>query len=94
MRSIIASPTADDTISMAAGMPDLAFYPIEMIRTLLDDRHHTLDLADLGLIATEGYLPLRRSLSAWQSHLGKTASPDQILIVSGSQQGLYLIVKS
>ena len=94
MRSIIASPTADDTISMAAGMPDPAFYPIEMIRTLLDDRHHTLDLADLGLIATEGYLPLRRSLSAWQSHLGKTASPDQILIVSGSQQGLYLIVKS
>jgi DNA-binding transcriptional MocR family regulator len=94
MRSIIASPTADDTISMAAGMPDPNFYPLEMIQSLLNDRHQQFDPADLGLIATEGYLPLRRSLSAWQSRLGKTASPDQILIVSGSQQGLYLVVKS
>ena len=94
MRSIIASPTADDTISMAAGMPDPAFYPVDMIHALLDSRRHSLDLADLGLIATEGYLPLRRSIAAWQSRLGKTASPEQILVVSGSQQGLFLIVKS
>lgn len=45
-------------------------------------------------IATEGYLPLRRSIAAWQSRLGKSASPEQILVVSGSQQGLFLIVKS
>ena len=94
MRSLIDSPTADDTISMAAGMPDPAFYPMKMLQSLMDVRRPPIDSADLGLIATEGYLPLRRSLSAWQSRLGNPASPDQLLIVSGSQQGLYLTVKS
>ena len=94
MRSLIDSPTADDTISMAAGMTDPAFYPLEMMQSLMNPGRHSFDPADLGLIATEGYLPLRRSLSTWQSRLGNTASPDQLLIVSGSQQGLYLVVKS
>ncbi len=94
MRSLIDSPTADDTISMAAGMPDPTFYPLGMLQSLLDPRRHPIELADLGLIATEGYLPLRRSLAAWQTRLGTPASPDQLLIVSGSQQGLYLTVKS
>ena len=94
MRSLIASPTAGDTFSLAAGMPDPALYPVDMIQAALDGNRHRFDLADLGLIATEGYLPLRCSLAAWQSRLGVPTSPDQILIVSGSQQGLYLIVRS
>ena len=94
MRSLIASPTAGETISMAAGMPDPAFYPLQMIQSALDFRKRPLDPTDLGLIATEGYLPLRRSLAAWQTRLGNPATPDQILIISGSQQGLYLLIKS
>lgn len=94
MRSLIDSPTADDTISMAAGMPDPAFYPLESLRNLLDGRCRKFDPSDLGLIATEGYLPLRRSLSAWQTRLGNPCSPDQLLVVSGSQQGLYLTVRA
>ena len=94
MRSLIASPTAGDTISLAAGMPDPNLYPVEMIQSALNNQRQRFDLADLGLIATEGYMPLRRSVSTWQSRLGNKASADQILIVSGSQQGLYLIVKS
>lgn len=93
MRSLIASPTADDTIAMAAGMPDPSFYPIAMIQAALDFQQHGHDWADLGLIPTEGYMPLRRSISAWQSKLGNPAKPDQYLIVSGSQQGLYLLIK-
>ena len=94
MRSLIASPTAGDTISLAAGMPDPALYPVEMIQAATDHRRKLFDPTDLGLIATEGYLPLRRSLAAWQSRLGNKAAVEQILIVSGSQQGLYLVVKS
>ena len=94
MRSLIASPMADNTISLAAGMPDPALYPVEMIQAALDGARRHFDRTDLGLIATEGYIPLRRSLSAWQSRLGLPAAPDQVLIVSGSQQGLYLIAKA
>jgi len=75
-------------------MPDPTSYPLEIIHSLLDEPRHRIDAADLGLIATEGYLPLRRSLATWRSRLGNAASPDQLLIVSGSTQGLYLVVKS
>lgn len=75
-------------------MPDPNLYPVGMIHSALNNHRQRFDLADLGLIATEGYLPLRRSVATWQSRLGNNASMDQILIVSGSQQGLYLIVKS
>jgi DNA-binding transcriptional MocR family regulator len=94
IRSIIASPTAGDTISMAAGMPDPAFYPLQLIHSAFDMKKRSFDLSDFGLIATEGYLPLRCSLATWQTKLGNPATPDQLLIVSGSQQGLYLLVKS
>lgn len=94
LRDLIATPTANSTVSLAAGMPDPALYPLNMLENALTSMTHPLDPADMGYIATEGYLPLRRALSAWQNEQGIEASPDNILIVSGSQQGLYLVVKA
>jgi len=94
LRTLIAAPTADETISLAAGMPDPLLYPLEIIKESLASDKHELDNADYGYIPTEGYHPLRRSLAVWQKSLGIQAAPDNVLIVSGSQQGLYLIVKA
>lgn len=94
LRTLIATPTADQTISLAAGMPDPAFYPLTSIERALTANNHHLAPADYGYIATEGYLPLKHTLAKWQSQFGIQATPDQFLIVSGSQQGLYLIVKA
>lgn len=94
LRTLIATPTADETISLAAGMPDPAFYPLSIIEKNLIPGNYNLEVSDFGHMTTEGYLPLRHSLAAWQSRIGIQATPDQILIVSGSQQGLYLIVKT
>ncbi|MDD4599499.1 LL-diaminopimelate aminotransferase [bioreactor metagenome] len=94
LRTIIATPTTDQTISLAAGMPDPAFYPLTIIEETLASNKYPLESADYGYIPTEGYLPLKHSLAKWQSQLGIHATPDQFLIVSGSQQGLYLIVKA
>ncbi len=94
LRTLIATPTADETISLAAGMPDPAFYPLSIIEKALISSKHDLEVSDFGHMTTEGYLPLRHSLAAWQSRMGIQAAPDQFLVVSGSQQGLYLIVKA
>ena len=94
LRTLVATPTAYNTISLAAGMPDPALYPLALLETALSAKTHPLDPADLGYIPTEGYLPLRRSVAAWQQQQGIQASPDNILVVSGSQQGLYLTIKA
>jgi DNA-binding transcriptional MocR family regulator len=94
LRSLVAAPTADEAISFAAGMPDPSLYDLKIIEEALIDGNHVLEAADLGYIPTEGYSPLRRSLATWQTSQGIQAAADNILIVSGSQQGLYLIVKA
>lgn len=93
LRSLVAAPTADETISFAGGMPDPSLYDLSIIKNALDG-NHCLKAEDFGYIPIEGYPPLRRSLSAWQTAQGIHSAPDNILIVSGSQQGLYLIVKA
>jgi len=94
LRTLIATPTANETISLAAGMPDPAFYPLAELAHLAQANAVAIPAADYGYLATEGYLPLRHSLTKWQEQSGIQATPDQCLIVSGSQQGLYLIVKT
>src|SRR6185503_7598124 len=41
----------------------------------------------------QGYLPLREYISSRLVRYSITASPDQIIIVNGSQQGIDLILK-
>lgn len=91
IRSLIANPTGDDTISFAAGMPAPEFYPLAILEKIAPRSAYP---ADFGYIPTEGFLPLKHSLARWLGSLGFKSSPDNILIVSGSQQGLYLTVKT
>ncbi|MBP2643875.1 MAG: transcriptional regulator, GntR family with aminotransferase domain containing protein [Firmicutes bacterium] len=94
LRSLVAIPTADETISFAAGMPDPALYDLKIIEKTLVSNNHMLETTDFGHIPIEGYPPFRQSLATWQTAQGIYATPDNILIVSGSQQGLYLVVKT
>ncbi|GMA99020.1 PLP-dependent aminotransferase family protein [Pelosinus sp. IPA-1] len=94
LRNLISTPTADEAISLAAGMPDPDLYPLCIIEKALVSSKYHLELSDFGHMATEGYLPLRHSLATWQGRQGIQASPDHFLIASGSQQSLYLIVKA
>jgi DNA-binding transcriptional MocR family regulator len=94
LRTLVATPTAYNTISLAAGMPDPSLYPLNLLESALNGKRHPLDPVDLGYIPTEGYFPFRRSIAAWQQQQGIQASPDNILVVSGSQQGLYLTIKA
>jgi len=82
-----------DIISFGGGIPDPAVFPHEEIaaaahRILIDPA--TARVA-LQYSESGGWRPLREWLAAYMGTLGVTCGPDNILITSGSQQGLDLI---
>ncbi|TVR68202.1 MAG: PLP-dependent aminotransferase family protein [Sphaerobacteraceae bacterium] len=83
-----------DVISLATGIPSPELYPIELIRGLLDEALHTDGQALLQHCPTEGYWPLRSSLGDWMAGDGKPVDPENVLVVAGSQQGLYLLART
>jgi 2-aminoadipate transaminase len=94
IREILKTASAPDIISFAGGLPAPELFPVAALRRVADEV-----LADDGAAAlqygpTEGYGPLREWVCA---HLAETvglrATPDQVLLTSGSQQGLDLLGK-
>ncbi|GAB6158310.1 PLP-dependent aminotransferase family protein [Desulfotomaculum varum] len=92
LRDLVATPVSN-TISLAAGMPDPALYPIETFNRLISCHIGRMSPADFGHIPTEGYHPFRKAVAAMLNEKGIAASAENILALSGSQQGLYLVSK-
>jgi DNA-binding transcriptional MocR family regulator len=85
---------APGLISFAGGMPDSALFPTDAFRRALNDAIRTEGEALLQYYPVAGYPPLRRYLSTYLLRFGLEASPDEILIVNGSQQGFDLIART
>lgn len=83
-----------DVISFATGLPAPELYPISVVRQLLDEALHREGPRLLQYCPSEGYPPLREAIASWSQRWGIRCSPDQVLVVSGSQQGLYLIARA
>lgn len=84
----------DDVISFAGGMPDSALFPTEGFRRALNEVIRREGEALLQYYPVAGYPPLRRYLSTYLLRFGLEVSPDEILIVNGSQQGFDLIART
>ena len=84
-----------DVISFATGTPSPDLYPIETIRALLDEALHSAGQVLLQHCPTEGYGPLREGIAGWMRAEGcRFATADDVLVVAGSQQGLYLLSRT
>ena len=92
LREIVATP-APGTISLAAGMPDPSLYPLQTFTQLYNMHIGQASPGDFGYIPIEGYSPLRKAISHMVKDKGIEASPEDIIIISGAQQGLYLLSK-
>ncbi|MEO6626720.1 MAG: PLP-dependent aminotransferase family protein [Burkholderiaceae bacterium] len=80
-------------VSFAGGMPSPETFPkAEFARALEAVMRKDGDAA-LQYGPTNGYLPLREWIAQSLSLHGGTVSPEQVLITSGSQQGLDLLGK-
>jgi DNA-binding transcriptional MocR family regulator len=94
VRELIALCARQDVISLAGGVPAPDLYPVERFAQAMDTvlRQHGRTL--LQYSPTEGTYGFRETLSEWAAERGIKASPENVLVLSGSQQGLDLIARA
>jgi 2-aminoadipate transaminase len=94
IREILKTTEAPDVISFAGGLPAPELFPVEGVRAAAEEVLRADGPAAMQYGVTEGYLPLRQWVCEHLDRaLGLRASPDQVLVTSGSQQGLDLLGK-
>jgi DNA-binding transcriptional MocR family regulator len=83
----------EDVISFSIGLPAPELLPLDILR-----QHTTELIRDVGSAVvlhcpTEGHTPLRETLAQWVAARGIRAQASDVLVVSGSQQGLDLVAR-
>jgi DNA-binding transcriptional MocR family regulator len=82
-------------ISFAGGFPDSAMFDVDGIRQASAAALAKDPGAALQYGATEGFNPLREQLSRFMAQKGASdVAPDQLIVTTGSQQGLDLLGKT
>lgn len=93
IREILKITERPGIISLAGGLPSPDTFPIEAMRAatarvLADAPREALQYA-----ASEGFAPLREWVAAQMAEKGVAVEASQVLITTGSQQGLDLVGK-
>ncbi len=93
IREILKVTEKPGVLSMAGGLPSADTFPVEAIRAACDRVLSQNAEQALQYASSEGFAPLREWVADKVASLGLKAAPDQVLITSGSQQGLDLVGK-
>ena len=93
IRELLKLTEKPDVVSFAGGLPAPEVFPVEEIQAAADKVLRAQGKTALQYAATEGYLPLRELLVRHMGRYGIRAKPANVMITSGSQQGLDLIGK-
>ncbi|QRX82115.1 PLP-dependent aminotransferase family protein [Glaciimonas sp. PAMC28666] len=93
IREILKITMRPEVISFAGGLPSPATFPVEQMKVAFDKVLTQQGKVALQYGPTDGYGPLREWVANSLSINGSTISMDQVLMVSGSQQGLDLLGK-
>jgi len=81
-------------ISFAGGFPDPAMFDVEGLKEASGKALNEEPGGALQYGATEGYQPLREQLSRFMAAKGSTASAQELIVTTGSQQALDLLGKT
>lgn len=94
IREILKVTEMPDVISFAGGLPAPELFPVEAFARACQEVLANDGAAALQYSVTEGYPPLREWVCQWVAKtIGLETRPENVLIISGSQQGLDLIGK-
>jgi len=93
IRELLKLTQKPDIISFAGGLPAPEIFPVEEFRAATDAVLVKQGRKALQYSTTEGYLPLRQFIVQKMARYGIEATPENVLITSGSQQALDLIGK-
>ena len=93
IREILKITQRPEIISFAGGLPSPATFPVERMKAAYDKVLSETGKQALQYGPTDGYAPLREWIANSLSTEGSRIVPEQILMVSGSQQALDLLGK-
>jgi len=94
IREILKVTERPEVISFAGGLPSPKGFPVAAIRQAFDRVLEQSPQSALQYGPTEGYAPLRAWVAEDLKRTGADdVSPDEVLIVSGSQQALDMLGK-
>ncbi|WP_322995949.1 PLP-dependent aminotransferase family protein [Castellaniella sp.] len=93
IREILKITERPEVISFAGGLPSPSGFPIAELRAAFDRVLDTQGATALQYGRTEGYTPLREWVAQDLSREGAPIDPEEVLIVSGSQQALDMLGK-
>jgi len=88
IREILKLTERPEVISFAGGLPAPEFFPIEAMKEITREVLTENGQKALQYGPTDGYTPLREQITKRMAKLGINATADNILVTSGSQQGL------
>ncbi len=94
IREILKVAVDHTVISFAGGLPSRDLFPVEEIRAASDKVLRTSGADALQYSTTEGFPPLRELIAGRYRARGIAVEPSDVLITSGSQQGLDLLGKT
>jgi len=90
---MIASATHPDLISFAEGGGDSSLFPLDDFRKALHNVLRQKGRAALSYGDSAGYAPLRNTIAQILTNQGIPAHPDHVLVTTGSQQALGMVVR-
>ncbi|QGZ38752.1 2-aminoadipate transaminase [Pseudoduganella flava] len=93
IREILKITQQPEIISFAGGLPSPATFPVDVMKAAFDKVLTTTGKTALQYGPTDGYMPLRQWIADSLSKDGAKIVPEQVLMVSGSQQALDLLGK-
>jgi 2-aminoadipate transaminase len=93
IREILKVTEQPGIISFAGGLPSPLTFPIDAMREASERVLRDDGKAALQYAASEGYAPLREWVAQDLLKQGMKVNPEQVLITTGSQQGLDLVAK-
>ncbi|MDP3223295.1 MAG: PLP-dependent aminotransferase family protein, partial [Rubrivivax sp.] len=93
IREILKITERPGIISLAGGLPSADTFPVQAMREATTAVLRDTPREALQYAASEGFGPLREWVAAHMAGHGVKADADQVLITTGSQQGLDLVGK-
>lgn len=94
IREILKLVQNPEVISLAGGMPDPITFPVEEIKEISQNIFNKKSAQALQYSSTEGLPELRRCILDHLAKDGNNGELENIIISSGSQQGLDLVGKT
>jgi 2-aminoadipate transaminase len=93
IREILKVTEDPSIISFAGGLPNPRYFPSAEIADAATQVLSTEGPAALQYATTEGFPPLRQWIADRYARRGLRVTPDEVLVLNGSQQGLDLAAK-